>query len=351
MLRKPCKSAKLVQILAFYDEPQLALFETDNKLRLLAIAVGENSGHENKFFCVEVIDRSFRAYKNGKIDLYFLFKLSVGRKYYTFNWSKMSNDGTVEIRSASGSDIQNDSFYPERGFFEEDHTEEWATNVGPSARTRFGIDGRWDASDFSKLYNRIGDSYSFLSILHDLNTDELGEEEREEISNAITKPNLDSGGSYKGFYNNITSKAQAIRPLRISGVEYHSLGHIEIEGRKSVFDALRASISAIEQNREDAKRHYHFIYKILQSDELLTDIKGKKFSSEKNKDDALIKTKELASILKIEHYSGLLKETKDDHVIFIKKILSFYRRIEALNNFTLEGRVNFEGELARSAPL
>jgi len=338
MARRNAKRAKLIQTLVFYDGPQLALFETDQGLKLIATAVGEPS-IENRFFGVEILDKAFRAYKNGRIDLNFLFKYSTGRRYYSLDWSSMSDENDVLIMRSSDAEINNPNNYPDRGFFEEDHTEEWINDTAPSAKKRFGIDGRWEASDFSKFYNKLGDIYSFLSIAEDLDNPDIGQQERQSIEDSIVSPSWRGGGSYVGFYSDITSHAQNVRPLRVSGMVYHSPGHIEVEGRQTVFDRLNETTQSFQDNAQKLQLDYTFIHRLLQFYGLNTSDKLVKFNNDEAEAAVLDRSRQLANGMGIPNIQLILKASGDNTIIFSKIILSYYRRLRDLVNFQKEGRI------------
>ena len=94
MPRNLAKTAVLIQVLVFYDGPQLALFETNRETKTLALAVN-SLNRSNTFFACEVLDKPFRAYVNGRVDLNFVFRFSTGRHLYFFDWGEMSEQNLL----------------------------------------------------------------------------------------------------------------------------------------------------------------------------------------------------------------------------------------------------------------
>lgn len=142
MARRVAVSAKLVQTLVFYDGPQLAYFTTNNDLPMIAVAIGQPSPDVNKFLGCEITPKSFRLYQHGKNDLHYLFCDAQGRKFYEFNWSEMTDGNCVALHAASEDSMRDSANFPEKGFFEEDHTEEWLSLKEPPAKRQLGISGR-----------------------------------------------------------------------------------------------------------------------------------------------------------------------------------------------------------------
>ncbi|MGQ4273541.1 hypothetical protein [Terrihabitans sp. B22-R8] len=305
---------------------------------MLALAVGE-PGQENRFFGCEITAKAFRAYKNGRIDLNFVFKHSTGRRHYVMNWSEMDDNHQLSIKKASEKEVLDLANYPDRGFFEEDHTEEWLTATAPSATKRFNIDGRWEANDFSRFYNKIGDIYSFLSIVEDLESPDIGVDERRAIMAALTSPTWRGGGSYTGFYAEIANRAQEIRPLRVSGIAYHSPGHIDVQGRATVFDEINQVSRAFTLEYDKIKKLYSGLASILTRDGMRSSDKDRKFSSEAIKNQALKVAFDLALAMKVNHTAELLAACGGNAAIFAKVILSYYRRLRDLHDFQQQGRL------------
>ncbi|MCW6511526.1 hypothetical protein [Lichenifustis flavocetrariae] len=347
--RQDSKSAKLIQTLVFHDEPQLALFETDQGRKMLAVAI-DDAMSESKFFCSEVLDKAFRAYKNGRVDLNFIFRFSTGRRNYTFDWSDISDNLEVNLNRASQAEINNKELYPDRGFFEEDHTEEWISGKILSSKERYVIDGRWEASDFSRFYTKIGDVYSFLAIVEDLENDNIGPDEKKKIIGAVNDPSWRGGGSYVGFYNDLASHSQDVRPLRVSAIQYASLGHIEVEGRASVFREIENGIDAFKNSDGKLRKLYSALNRTLEREGLKTASKDADFSDSELKKWVSKNSMEFACEMKISDAGRVLDACQSNVLIFTKIIMSYYRRLRDLNDFQREGRLSVNSPLAASTP-
>lgn len=346
--RKNATSATLIQTLVFYDGPQLALFETSAGLKMLAAAIGE-PGEQNLFFGSELPDKIFRAYKNGRVDLNFVFRYATGRRLFVFDWSSMDKENTVLIRHATIAERETNENYPERGFFETDHTEKWEMDNVPVDRKKYEIDGNWDAADFSKFYNKIGDIYAFLSVVEDIESDDIGFEEKRDILDALTEPTWRGGGSYTGFYADLTSHAQSIRPLRVSGIQYHSPGHIEVEGRSTVFTEIGDAVVRFNSNDETIRKYASAINKILDNESLKRANKDTEFSSKAVEGYVFNTSKSLAASLGLPNIESLFISCNRNTLVFSKVILSYFRRVRDLCSFQREGRVTFEPPTASSA--
>ena len=349
MRRHKAGSARLVQTLVFFDGPQLLYFETDNDLPMLAVAVGNPSPGKSLFFACEMNARTFQNYKMGKVDLNFVFRYANNRKMYIFNLEDMEDD-VITLYAAPEKMLDNDRFYPERGFFEEDHTEEWAGLSEPASKRQLGIAGRWEASDFSRFYGKIGDTYSFLSLVDDLGSPEATKKTKREIIDMISEPSFRGGGSYVGFYSDMKSLAQEVRPLRISSIEYHSPGYIEVEGRQRVFSELENSIASLVKSFDEVRSLSSEISKILTSEDLKRSGRDADFSNNKIKAIVLRRARKLGLLLNICKPNIIYRATDRNVLVFAKIMLSYYRRVRDLVMFEQQGRITFEGLGAANSP-
>jgi hypothetical protein len=344
MARAYAKIAALKQVLVYYDGPQLALLKTEQDTNLLALAIDSDTS-DFAYFCTEVTDKVFRFYKDGRYDLNYLFRFSRGRRHFFFDWRAMK-DGVVALRRATPEMVADDDNYPEPGFFEENHTEAWDTKLAPSQRKKFFIQGKWDSKDFSRFHDKVGDIYSFLSMAEDLAGEEIGISERRQLIEALSSPSFAGGGSYVGFYSDISSHSDSIRPLRITGLQYNSPGHIEVEGRESVFADLDDVLSHFEANLEPAKTAYGAVATTLTQEGLRTADNTATFSNVLIRDYVLTKANELAQLLKIDNSTAVFQASAQNVLVYAKIIMAHYRRVRDLYMFMAEGRLTLTAQNA-----
>ena len=349
MARKIASSATLVQTLVFYDGPQVALFKTNTMMHMLSVAVGDLD-EGNLFMGIEITRKTFNQYYEGRVDLHFVFTQSLARKAYMFNWSSM--DGrTVALRRPTFDEAANEEFIPARGFFEEDHTEAWKEEHFSLATQKLDIAGRWAANDLAKACNKLADVYSFLTLAEDLQDVSISKEEERVINNALTSTSWRGGGSYVGFYADISSRTSQLRPLRVSGISYHSPGYIEVEGRESVFDAIKSSVATLAKDFSAASEVYRRIDSILDRQGLKTVPKNSNFSDGALKELVEKYVDRLADHLVIKNKDRLFEACGENLLIFTKVILSYFRRLKDLVVFQNEGRLTISLPLKSAVSL
>jgi hypothetical protein len=334
------QKAKFVQTLVFYDGPQLILLSAANGHHLLAAAV-EKEGYQYPFFACEIRDRLFQKYLDGKVDLHYVFRSSDVSKHYFFDYFKINNS-EVSLKRASIDDIKNESYYPSPGFFSRDHTHSVDRQVLVSADKQiFNIDGSWEAQDFSRFYAKISDLYSFIAVTADLGKS-ANKFDTKRISTFVNRYFWRGGGSYVGFYNDISSEVQSQYPLRVSRIQYASPGQIELIGNSDNFQKLGNVISIFDVNKDSIKESYRKIYAILRKEKLLGEYAESKFSSDAIETQTQKECFSLAEKIGLDNYRQLFDISDNNTLLFCKIVLSFYRRAKDFHQFHEEGRMSPE---------
>ena len=288
-------------------------------------------------FCVELNDNLFDKYMLGKTDLASLFLFATRSRLYFLDFLN-GQDGTYKLLSADQSEIKNEEYYPLRGIFSRSHTNSLKdiAEIG-QVTERFFIDGRWDARDFSLFSGKLADTYSLVRIADRLD-DEIDEEDKNLLVNLIEDRNWQGGGSYGGFYSSAREKTKRDYPLNVAGIEYHSPGYIDMRGHSDTLNEVVSAISVYRSNRTTLDEQYKSLYSLLRREGLLTAEKSASFSSEKLGEFAVTRAIALADTLGLPN-AELLSKLANPAPVFIKVVLSFFRRIKALSAFYSEGRV------------
>ncbi len=323
--------------MVFYDAPQLILLRTEQGLPAVAAAI-DYIPNGIRYLATEIPEKTFKAYRFGRVDLNFLFRFSHERRLYVFDRT-YEEEAVLKIKKAPEKITSQDKNYPDRGFFEADHTEDWVNDLFPEERVRYPINGKWDAQDFSKMYGKLGDIYAFLAIVNDLSDRNASPEEIKAITSAINAPTWGGGGSYVGFYLDIAAKAQEVRPLRVAAVQYNSPGFIEVAGQEAVFKEISETVSRFIRNQEDLRTKYGQIHKTLKLEKLLGAHGDRKFSSLDLERYVYDRSVAMCEVIGLTGQDAIFRSVERDVIVFAKIILSYYRRIKSFVEFQFEGRI------------
>lgn len=319
-----------------YDGPQLAYFVTSRDYPMLAIAV-EHPVLGYGMFCVELSDALFDKYMLGRTDLASLFRNSIRSRLYFLDFMAGDN-GTFKLLKADVAEIENDDYYPLQGIFSRSHTSSLndIAEVGQVVE-RFLIDGNWDARDFARFSGKLADTYSLVRIAEKLD-DEIADEDKNLLVNLIEERKWQGGGSYGGFYSDAREKTKRDYPLSVAGIEYHSPGYIDMRGHEDTLNEVVSAISIYRANRESLDEQYRSLHNLLKREGLLTADRLANFESASSAGFAVQRAIRLGDRLGLPN-TELLSRLAGPAPVFIKVILSFFRRVRDLSLFYAEGRV------------
>jgi hypothetical protein len=230
------RDAELLQTLVFYMEPQLLLLRSANARNVFAVAVPhENMCHP--FFTAEVRENVFNRYMDGKADLNFVLRNAAFDKYYLFDLGEAEN-GNVRMRPIAKSYAEENELFPEPGIFSRSHTHIFKVRQTEGlAVHRFGIDGNWQANDFSHFNAKIANLYGLFSVLRRLDADSAGSEfqERSYMKRLVRDRFWRGGGSYLGFYDDLYDHIRNLNSLEVESIIYQSPGQIVFRGDALAF--------------------------------------------------------------------------------------------------------------------
>ena len=209
--------AKIEVVLVYYDEPQLLLLASDRGIRMIAVAV-QRPDMESPFFCSKVLDKAFDRYLDGKADLHYLFREAHRELYYFFDLDE-ETDGWVSLQKAIAEDIQDDRYWPKVGFFSRNSTTAYHLRpVLEASLQEFKIDGNWEARDFSQFHGKMSDLYALFSILKPFEN-EAPASDRLIVKRYIRDRFWQGGGSYVGFYDDLSAQIKSVNPLSIVRIQ------------------------------------------------------------------------------------------------------------------------------------
>ncbi|GAA0026814.1 hypothetical protein [Bradyrhizobium ottawaense] len=332
--------ARLEQTLVYYDGPQVVLLKSSRSFDMLAVAT-EREDLTYAFFACEIKPATLRKYLADRIDLNYVFKFADYGRYYFFDWQELE-DGQVELIAASDAEIADDANYPEPGFFARDHSHPVSTTTD-QARQTFAIDGKWEASDFSRFYSKISDIYAFLFVVGQIRDGEIKQVDLGYVKNTISSYFWQGGGSYVGFYDNIFERVGLYNPLDVRKISYASPGTIELEGKKEIFLDIKNLFDKFETSFFETREIYKSLRANLKGQNLLAAERSVRLSK-RLAESLKEQSDKLAKALNIADPSEVLSLCDGNELVYAKVVLSLFRRARDLYLFHAEGRVQLRGD-------
>jgi hypothetical protein len=338
-MKKPkrARRAKLEQVLVYYDQPQVVYLVGDRGYKILAVAVEHKKGMSLPFFASEISDSLFNAYLAGRVDLNFALRQGKRNRYSFFDWGCSEDGENFELRAATVSEIADDSFYPEPGFFSEHHSHRLTEDqlIRP-AKLAFHIDGKWDASDLSRFVGRIDEIYSFARLIETGSDTKLTAFLRAEIApRAWTH-----GGDYTQFYRSLKSRPEAAQALRVESIAYNSPGRIVVRGEQDALREVADVVEAFKESPDAAITTYTVLRQLLSREGYLSRKDQPEAPSEGIRSILLKLTYDLLKSVGMQNSRRLLDACRNDAVVFAKVSLSLIRRVREAAEFYAEGRVS-----------
>lgn len=331
------QTATIEAVLIYFEEPQLLFLKSDHNMPAFAVAV-EKEGMKQPYFVCQVKDRIARNYFAGKADLRYTFLRSVGHAYYFFDLAEI-RDGAVSLKRVGADEALREKYWPSTGLFSRSHTSDYEYGVSSdliSAVRRYFIDGRWSTADFSRFNSKMENLYGLFSLLRKA-SGAVGDEVKQALNKAILDRAWEGGGSYVAFYHEVIDHLSA--PLDVEKLQYSSPGEIALRGEAAVLDEVDGVVDALDNNIRALQEEYSAIYKILKEGKLLGVKAAETFSSAAMESHALSRAFKLGEDLGLQSLNSLYEACDKKSVLFIKIVLSVYRRARDLYAFHAEGRV------------
>ena len=351
-MKRYARKAHLKNVLVFYDQPQVVHLKGDRGFDLVAVAVPTEDVNRMDFFAVEVGERTYSDYLLGHSDLRYLFKTASRNRFYFFDWLASENGLTFKLRSATANEIKSADIYPDAGFFSSSHTDDVAPEsddgaqlgFSADAKYQFKIDGRWEASDFSRFYARIDELYAFSAINERIGSGiSLNPEDKRFLKGAISSRTWERGGSYTAFYRELREHPDDTHPLRVSKIAYASPGEIVVAGEKAALKEVAGLLKLYSDEMESFESSYKILHGTLARERLLSSSQG---SEELTKAMLAMITRyaaKLYRLLRVENKYSIYLICDRDPIIFSKLALSLHRRLRDLSKFYEQSRVSAGG--------
>jgi len=308
--------------------------------KVVAVAVNLE-GMEYPFFGAQMTEDQFVEYLRERFDLRYLLTKPDMKRHFLFDLAS-GEEGYVHLVRHKLTPEDAETLLPDAGLFAREHTEKVKLPAlqGRSEET-FGIDGKWDLDEFSKLYGQVTDLYAVFSSVDAFLDEQASIDKRQKIQDAFLKP-FEGGGSYVSLYKSLTSVQSKSARLDVQGIAYHSPGYVKVKGQTKPLSEVRELVNHLEENLVEIEKYYKSLYELLKQNSLLRMPSERFQSTGVMADRVKISTQALAEALEAYPYDSILKMSAGNPLIAAKVTLSVFRRGKRLLEFFLEGRVSYD---------
>jgi hypothetical protein len=325
--------ARLLQVLLWYDGPQIVLLERVRHQYIIAVAIEDEEMHSG-FVGAEVSIRQLVEYMLQRVDLRYLYTRPDLRRWWVFD---LDHDGdSIPMKRLKASDPLVDTYEPESGFFSRFHDEIKIVDLSvANSIQKFDIDGSWDLGEFSQFYGQVEDIYYLFHSVSEFNNASTSNQRKQHIHDALVRP-FRGGGSYVGLYNDFANDNDRAAKLRVSGIQYHSPGYVEVRALKEPFENVLRLLGVFSLNRDEIKEAYRKLHGTLSRNKLLK--KESRIYSDELREIVEGQFKELTALLPGLRAHDFMAMAQGDLLVSSKVVLSVVRRVERLFQFFDEGR-------------
>jgi len=304
-------------------------------------ALPSDVGYVTEYLLVTVSPKIFKRYAREDVDLRYLFVSSPSRTFWKLKASDLGKD-KVSVVSVDSSRIVEDML-PEAQFFASSHTHEYEQiNQRHGSEETLFIDGNWEMEDFGSFSRKFRDLYSFEDSLNKIRDKSTPAAQRKRIQGAFQHNTLYGGGSYVGFFGDLTRSIPANDRYELKKVQYASPGEIKLQGKGNVFDALEAHIKKMIGSEYSINELYKSLYDFMSKKKLL-DVSGSVTRASPS-DEKIIeeRSKILLSGMGFDCYDVIDNLTEKNKTNNAKISLSLYRRLKEACAYFAEGRASYE---------
>ena len=202
------------------------------------------------------------------------------------------------------------------------------------------MDGSWELPDFTDLYGGFSDVYMFENG-HEKFLDKNETLDSKRRIKAAFGKQFQGGGSYGSLYKTLKSSQTADERLMVGGIQYHSPGFVEVEGRKELVEKVRERIQDFGRRYEELLMSYKELYRYLHDNPLLS-LAADKFDSASDLGRTVGgKGASFCALLGGIKWGEMMLMSDGNQLVATKVLLSLFRRLERLHDFVLQGRARF----------
>jgi hypothetical protein len=342
MARAPKKlpTARFVQVLEYMDGPQSVLLERSNDCKIVSVAI-EKDGYKYPFFGAAISFDQWERYRNGLLDIRFLFMLPRWKEWYIFDLDALV-DGKLVLHKAAKDEFAESEYVPEPGFFSYDHSESIkAPEVQGLSIKNYSTDGIWDLPDFTEFYSRITDIYLFILSLRKYVLPGTSIETKMTIKEAFAGPPLRGGSSYVNLYSGLVHAQSSDDRIHVQKIQYASPGEVNVKGINEIFLEMSRYLEIFSENYQLLKQEYVRMHKFLSKSNLLR-VSSEDFDNENPMAKIVfLEADRFACSLGLEERELIYELSGSNSLKFIKILLAHFRRMESYFMFFAEGRIKW----------
>ncbi|MBF0589295.1 MAG: hypothetical protein HQL53_09210 [Magnetococcales bacterium] len=340
--RVPRYQATIKQTLIFYDAPQMLLLSGQDDNPIVALAV-DHEDMADPFFACYVTKPHWQQYLSGKVDLRYLYDNPMFGNHYFFDLESVEEDKRVNLTKATPAQVKDEeAYWPGHGFFSYNHTEEIEGHQKVKTNEqRLFIDGTWDTTEFSDFMRSLSGIYD-IHVLNDFIgiSNKAAEQGWQRLKSAIAKRRWTAGGSYINFFSNLLGAAELNnQPMRLSGIQYASPGHLNFSCNKATYEAAIHTLQNYEMTEEEASKAFQHINKVLDREKLKTASPEAEFSSDDIRDHVQDSADVLLRATGIKRPDKIRQLCDDNILVYAKVSLAMFRRYKNAHAYISKGRV------------
>ena len=205
---------------------------------------------------------------------------------------------------------------------------------------KINMDGNWSLEDLYTLPHTYIQVYSFLYSFESPIEDFDDEDDRLVITYSAHP--WRGGYSAVNFYNNLKYIVEPKHRPQIKSIQYASPGWIELAVIVSIALNIKKIVSCFAQSANELNTLYNNIYKGMHERKMMG-IEAKRQSlilTKEQTDFAIEVANNLSKLLGFSNVEQIQKLTKNP-LATLKILLSFYRKIKTLAEFTYKGKTKF----------
>ncbi|MCA1454159.1 hypothetical protein I6F35_13165 [Bradyrhizobium sp. BRP22] len=306
------------------------------KTHVVALAI-PSPPDEAWFIATTVSSREMEAYRDGHVDLRYLFTYPI-RSIYTFDLMKMVDN---KVMMEPFEDHVPEQYLPSPRFFSSSHTDDEEDTVGPTHIQSLVVDGEWDMPDFGQFYSLYSDVYYFLSAVHAFADESVEIEKKKTIKQTFVHTPFKGGFSYVHFYTALPAIVPRNERLRMDKIKYESPGYVDVSGDSETFAETESIILSFLNNRAPLRELYNTLHSFLSKKRYLV-MAAEEFSENAPASEYINQAAATrAETRQIRNTETVRSLVKNNPLAFAKIVLSLYRRLDEASRFFAQGRVNF----------
>lgn len=333
------KKLRRIADLIYFDGPLLSHFKNEDGDSYLYYWCDVDENY-NRWLIFRVAEEELKQYLLGKISLREIILDPVDGFVYS---ADIDNDLQYHnVYIIQPADLP-ETYFPEiDSFYEFEPVYSERENIRRRQdRYRISLDKDWslrDLSEFPRVYSQI---YSFI---YSFQAPLANQFDIEALQDAYTSYPWQGGYSTVGFFNSISAFVHSEHKPEISSIQYSSPGWIDLNLYNPTAFSIEAVILSFVKSKGELKSLYRDIYKELRKRRLIKfNIKSKEARlNEENIKFIKDSTSRLTELMSFE-YLDQMNELADNPLTILKVLLSFYRRVEKLAQYQLEGKASFYG--------